>query len=493
MCKGRCEDQSLCQLYFYDIPPPPQPPPPAIRGQAAQEAQEVQGREPPPSPPPTEAQAHRRHQEAGQHTHGLGNDPLNHHGDTDDLTEDILADPLQELFGIGGGTGETPPKPRDRRTPVRAFASPPADLVPPPPVPKQTLTAGNAPEPATCSRPSPTSSTTTTLEVKEKPAEAATTPEPEWVLPPPVRPKSRIIRGLSPIEAGAAPAIPAYTPPSLTTTRTAVPAQIPDATETEYTGEGPQTSGVEEEACNDDNDLDQDMSQQSVWALLQPLPPGWHKDFNFSQGLHPYIDVFEDPLEEQPLCPDVKGELPCGTSDSYDHRGTQACEKGDVQPQPDGVPHSDPPSSPGPESMQEEENDEEQGNPPSGCENGAAGEVPSPAGTPSQITAQQKARLHALLRERDPEGRVPYNLDQYVGDAAKWTAYRSAMKAQYRALRKRSRAAGTWSKDDHRGWGPSQRFGQPREDSHARGSEAPSSHRRRDRSPLPRRRVTPEQ
>ena len=108
-------------------------------------------------------------------------------------------------------------------------------------------------------------------------------------------------------------------------------------------------------------------------------------------------------------------------------------------------------------------------------------------GVPTKLTAQQRARLHELLRTRGSEGRVPYGLDRCADDASMWAAYRQGMKAEYRALRKRKRAAGTWDKDDNRGWDPSQRReGQQR--TYASRERQPLL-RQRERSPLPRKRT----
>ena len=95
--------------------------------------------------------------------------------------------------------------------------------------------------------------------------------------------------------------------------------------------------------------------------------------------------------------------------------------------------------------------------------------VPEPRGEPSKLTASQRMRLHELIRS----GQLPRGLDRTASDEELWKAYRKEMKDKYRALRKRKRADGTWTKDDDRGWGP------------VRPSNVQSN---RDRSPLPRRR-----
>ena len=89
-----------------------------------------------------------------------------------------------------------------------------------------------------------------------------------------------------------------------------------------------------------------------------------------------------------------------------------------------------------------------------------------PVGPPPQLSAQQKARLQALLKQRDEYGRAPFGLDEFNTDAEMWAAYRRSQKASYREYRKRERVAGTWTKDQQR------------------GGHTP---RGRERSPLPRR------
>ena len=217
--------------------------------------------------------------------------------------------------------------------------------------------------------------------------------------------------------------------------------------------------------------------------LLQPLPPGWQRDDTFAQGLHPTTDVFDDLQNENYNAVDQDGGKPC------DKGVSSSPLPSDVDFDPD-VPSSPVPAGDGPD-------DDQQGSAPRAWDKGETQGVLEPEGTPPPLTAQQRARLHAILQARDPDGRVPYGLDKYKGDAAKWAAYRRALKASYRAHRKRKRADGTWSKDDYRGWGPLQHReptpgGQPLRDREP-------LQRLRERSPLPRRRgsmrtswVTPE-
>ena len=72
------------------------------------------------------------------------------------------------------------PKPQEQRTPVRAFAKSPADLVPPPPSACSRPTRGTTSQPSSISRPSPLPSlaaTTTTTDTE--PADKVPGPEPE--------------------------------------------------------------------------------------------------------------------------------------------------------------------------------------------------------------------------------------------------------------------------------------------------------------------------
>ena len=440
--------------------------------------------------------------------------------DGEEVSEAVVLDPLQELFGIRSNIGESAPRGEKRktRTPVRYFASPPAELTPPPPsISTSTASRGTTslPEP-------PTSKTTVNI--------SATDQEPEWVLPQlPRSTTSRIIRGISPIEAGAARAIPA--PKPLTTTddmpdtggpppdadmfpQTAVPSSSSNTACANWDynlGETP-TAGandIELQDCGFHSNVQTDFTlsagetlipaqdlQDYVRPILEPLPPGWVHGQGFVQGLHPSADVFEDAeiqdQDEPQLSACDKG------NDISDHAHDQgepqqsACDKGDDPPggdisEPDRAVEApcdksdpggdfDPEAAPtSPVSSEQAGDDEPQS------------AVPEPTGAPPMLTAQQRARLHELLSTRDANGRVPYGLDRCADDASMWAAYRQGMKAEYRALRKRKRAAGTWDKDDHRGWGPQQRRDNQQR-THDPGERRPP--RRQDsRSPLPRRRT----
>ena len=414
---------------------------------------------PPPPPPPHDTKADGQHRRTDLTDNKQGKPPYDHLDDDETMSEKLLMDPLHELFGIE----------------------------------KTTVTSGNAPEPSSSSSsrpallPKATESPTkrrVEKEHKEEPKE-----EPDWILPPPVKkPKSGITRGLDPIEAGAAPAIPAKSPPFSTPTSTRSAADVEHntnasdrsatanhTTEAAMPGESlashksmpeshltatygnPDAANLTDEQGNTAND-EEEAPPQDVWTLLQPLPPGWHWDQSFTQGLHPSTDVFDDPPDGVQSLSDVFKHYPEEYHTSQSAENDKACEKGESSlPQPE-------------EDFNTEEIHADRGQSPND-------EVPLPAGTPPQLTPQQRARLHALLRQRDADGKVPYDLDKYAGDAAAWTAYRKATKDSYRAFRKRSRAAGTWEKDDARGWGP------------PGTAPRPTS---RDRSPLPRRRHPPD-
>ena len=119
--------------------------------------------------------------------------------DDDVVSNDLLEDPLQQLFGISGTERRRSPP---MRTPIRALASPPAALTPPPLAPKSEPST-----PSSSSKPSPSTTMQTTIPTEK---EGPRPTEPEWVLPSLASTKQgRIIRGISPLEAGAARAIPA--------------------------------------------------------------------------------------------------------------------------------------------------------------------------------------------------------------------------------------------------------------------------------------------
>ena len=52
--------------------------------------------------------------------------------------------------------------------------------------------------------------------------------------------------------------------------------------------------------------------------------------------------------------------------------------------------------------------DDQQGSAPRAWDKGKTQGVLEPEGAPPPLTAQQRARLHAILQARDPDGRVPY-------------------------------------------------------------------------------------
>ena len=205
-----------------------------------------------------------------------------------------------------------------------------------------------------------------------------------------------------------------------------------------------------------------------------PTPaPGWQAGYTFTQGLHPSTDVFDDPQDEL-----YKAQNP----DSG-----EACDKADPPSPPplDVDLDAEVPTSAARGTDMKRNPTKKREISPEECDKGEPAGFPEPVGAPPPLTAQQRARLHAILQTRDPDGKVPYGLDNYTGDAAKWAAYRRAVKASYRAHRKRKRADGTWEKDDYRGWGPLQHR-EPRGELRSRDRQPLP--RLRERSPLPRRR-----
>ena len=539
---------------------------PSARGVTSTTTTSSTTRTSPPSPPPTEAKPRGRHRSRAK-AKRVHESPPNDDPDGEDASEALISDPLQELFGIQSSKGE--PARRDERrkprTPVRYFASPPAELTPPP------LTSTSTASRGTTSLPEPSANKmTANMQADE--------PTPKWVLPELPRSKtSRIIRGLSPIEAGAARAIPAPTPTTTTSTSSGTKHDSVDNYETTRsacdtmeaihsaamenpptmnntsTDDMPNTGGPHHDADVDsqpfildspsntasstrlDNklgatptagasgttiqsrgpqlDLQPESSPSAgesviptqdlpghVRAILEPLPPGWVQGQGFTKGLHPSADVFEveedqphgapqqgvcdkgdETVDRDPAEPKLGEVSPCENRDSYGDFDPEAPRTSPVSSEQDGAGPDSAEYRPG------EEDGDEQGNAPVTCDKGSRDKVPEPIGVPTKLTAQQRARLHELLRTRDSEGRVPYGLDRCADDASMWAAYRQGMKAEYRALRKRKRAAGTWDKDDNRGWGPSQRReGQQR--TYASRERQPLL-RQRERSPLPRKRT----
>ena len=240
----------------------------------------------------------------------------------------LIMDPLKELFGICTEKGGSPPKaPQQRpRIPARYFASAPAELTPPPL------------HPSTSSRGTTSTYTQRAAEtVGDNVVEEVT---PEWALPHLTRPTpSRIIRGLSPIQAGAARAIPAPEPVKRHPTEKATALDY----DTTYDSQRSQNSNDQEasqpiqesppDVCKletptllnssgtppdtdfdagETNDADGHAQEEALQTLsgmppepapalpehdirtfLQPLPPGWVQNQGFSVGLHPTTDVFE--------------------------------------------------------------------------------------------------------------------------------------------------------------------------------------------------------
>ena len=252
------------------------------------------------------------------------------------------------------------------------------------------------------------------------------------------------------------------------------------------------------------------LPDQDMQAILQPLPPGWVHGQGFSKGLHPTTDVFDqdDEVPQQNACdkgdPDGLGSntgetspcdngigsFPSGYQDNEapqqsacgngepDGPGTRTgktspCDNGAGSILPDFQEGTHPASEPmRPDDDSPSSTSGEQAITQEGHEahedtsryNSGPGGIPEPRGEPSKLTSQQRVRLHELLRSGDLEG-----LDRSASDEDLWRGYRKK-KSDYRALRKRKRADGTWRKDDGRGWAP--------------------PHPNRQRSPLPRRQAT---
>ena len=183
-------------------------------------------------------------------------------------------------------------------------------------------------------------------------------------------------------------------------------------------------ANVTDEQGNTADEQEEELPQD-VWTLLQPLPPGWHWDQGFTQGLHPSTDVFDDPPDGMQSLSDVFGDYPEEYHNSQHAENNEACEKGESSlPQPE-------------EDFDTEEIHADQGQSPNA-------EVPLPAGTPPQLTPQQRARLHALLRQRDADGKVPgpYDLGKYAGDAAAWARLQESHEGQLPCLPQKKQSRG---------------------------------------------------
>ena len=226
-----------------------------------------------------------------------------------------------------------------------------------------------------------------------------------------------------------------------------------------------------------------------VQAILQPLPPGWVRDEGFTQGLHPVTDVFDREAELPDTIPQHR---------AYDKSGPAGPVLGDVSPcdkgadelprHPQEGTHPTVPACSVPSGWDDASSDYDvqDATQEECCEKGATpsdlgASVPEPEGTPSRFSAQQKARRQELLQKRDSDGNLPYGLDRYANDEEMWQAYRQNSKASYRAHRKRTRADGTWNKDDNRGWGSTQGS-----EGHSRGRQPhprPREHHCREEDP----------
>ena len=135
---------------------------------------------------------------------------------------------------------------------------------------------------------------------------------------------------------------------------------------------------------NDNLDLGDDdpgEQAQNVWELLEPLPSGWERGEDFTYGLHPSTDVFDDLSHDD----DNNADDALILAGSDDPELDEACEKGEPE-------EPDQPSSPDLDD---------------GVEANIGVAPPEPSGPPPALTAPQRARLHALLQQRDPRGRAP--------------------------------------------------------------------------------------
>ncbi|OLP85716.1 Pentatricopeptide repeat-containing protein, chloroplastic [Symbiodinium microadriaticum] len=243
---------------------------------------------------------------------------------------------------------------------------------------------------------------------------------------------------------------------------------------------------------SDDNngDLDSfgDPHEQDVWALLEPLPPGWKHGKDFTKGLHRSTDVFDDLSNDEGNHADNSDGWPKveGYEDVNEPTTDEACDNGELTAPT--LPSDRDRTNEGnnadiPHHLPKKESNEDLNEPTAdrARDNGVLSEpampsdrdlgdspvhgtfqscfkrqrpendrqvapVPVPVGPPSRVSAAQRARLHELLQQRDAHGRAPFHLDDYDNDSGKWAAYRRAVKERYREHRKRKRAEGTWEK-----------------------------------------------
>ena len=87
---------------------------------------------------------------------------------------------------------------------------------------------------------------------------------------------------------------------------------------------------------SDDNngDLDSfgDPHEQDVWALLEPLPPGWKHGKDFTKGLHRSTDVFDDLSNDEGNHADNSDGWPKveGYEDVNEPTTDEACDNGEL-------------------------------------------------------------------------------------------------------------------------------------------------------------------
>ena len=168
--------------------------------------------------------------------------------------------------------------------------------------------------------------------------------------------------------------------------------------------------------------------------ILEPLPPGWVQGHGFTKGLHPSDDVF---LDDEDQTASAHQQSACDKGQEATEGDRFAPTLGDDSPCDEDMNHYEPTSpvcsdneDADPTAHEYNLGEDEEGDAPRACDNGDLNRVPEPAGEPTRLTAQQRARLHELLRTRDSEGRVPYGLDRCADDASMWAAYRQGNEGQ---------------------------------------------------------------
>ena len=358
--------------------------------------------------------------------------------------EEALLEPFRDIFEGGGTPSDEPQTPplRTRPTEVRDMASAPAELPPP-----TALSGQVAP---------PTSSTTT-----------------------------GIIRGISPVAAGAARAIPRtelsaqaklqvqwpkrpmeaeqQSPSSSSTTarpKGDTPKvqkdQEPTSTATSPTHdsqqlldrEQPETAPAWCEPPPENTHLTQAKEEVDGDAPIQAkLYQQWDQPSYNERRLHPDVDVFDDGVDsgtkgdmKYPTTEGGNTNYDPTTKDDIEHDLTveesgQACMKGKRAPKgeyPDDEGNSD-----------DEDVDpleEKGGNPSSSSQR-----PPEPGGEPPRLNLGQKRRLQQLLQDGMLQRGNPAETDEEM-----WKRYRSESKQEYRKHRREERRQGRWQEKPRR-------------------------------------------